>query len=115
MIVRVLQGRVRADGIGLFREQSRRVLARTRAQDGCSFAQVARQAHSDGSEEIVFLSVWRDLEAVYDWVGCVDLKTAPVISGDRPDVLEYYDIQHYEVVDDPALSIMPVDAASFMD
>jgi heme-degrading monooxygenase HmoA len=99
LIVRVLQGRVKADAISLFREQSALALARTRSHEGCSYAQVARQSHKDGSEEIVFLSVWSDLTAVYDWVGGVDLVNAPVIAGNAPEVFAYFDIQHYEVVD----------------
>ncbi len=99
MIVRVLQGRVKADALGLFREQSALALARTRSHEGCSYAQVGRQTHKDGSEEIVFLSVWNDLKGVYDWVGGIDLLNAPMIAGDAPEVFSYFDIQHYEVVD----------------
>jgi heme-degrading monooxygenase HmoA len=99
LIVRLLQGRVRADCISLFREQAGQALERTRSHEGCSFAQVARQSHRDGSEEIVFLSVWSDLGAVYDWVGGIDLVNAAVIAGDAPEVFDYFDIQHYEVVD----------------
>ncbi len=99
MIVRLLQGRVKADAISLFREQSALALERTRSHNGCSFAEIGRQSHRDGSEEIVFLSVWSDLTAVYDWVGGVDLVNAPVIAGDAPEVFAYFDIQHYEVVD----------------
>ncbi len=102
MIVRVLKGRVRADCVGLFREHAGQVLARTRRHDGCSFAEVARQSHKDGSEEILFLSVWTDLRAVYDWVGGVDLLNAPIISGDTPEVFDNFDIQHYESLDFPA-------------
>lgn len=110
MIVRVLQGRVKADAISLFREQSALALARTRSHEGCSYAQVARQSHKDGSEEIVFLSVWSDLTAVYDWVGGVDLVNAPVIAGNAPEVFAYFDIQHYEVIDQFA-DAEPIEAA----
>lgn len=101
LIVRVLHGRIKADSVSLFREQARLALARTRRHEGCSFAEVGRQAHKDGSEEVVFLSVWNGLEAVYDWVGGVDLLNAPVIAGAAPEVFAYFDIQHYEVVDWP--------------
>jgi hypothetical protein len=102
LIVRLLQGRVRADSINLFREQMGLSLARTRRHEGCSFAQVGRQAHKDGSEEVVFLSVWSGLEPLYAWVGGIDLLNSPVIAGDAPDVFVYFDIQHYEVVDPTA-------------
>ncbi len=109
MIVRLLRGRVKADAVSLFREQSSLALARTRGREGCSYAQLARQSHKDGSEEIVFLSVWSDLKAVYDWVGGVDLVNAPVIAGDAPEVFAYFDIQHYEVVD-PLPEAEPIEA-----
>jgi heme-degrading monooxygenase HmoA len=112
LIVRVLHGRVKADSIGLFREQAGLALARTRRHEGCSFAQVGRQTHKDGSEEIVFLSVWSDLEAVYAWVGGIDLLNAPVIAGDKPEVFVYFDIQHYEVVE-PAVAVEPFPAARY--
>jgi len=109
LIVRLLHGRVKADCIGLFREQAGLALARTRGHAGCSFAQIGRQTHKDGSEEVVFLSVWSGLEAVYDWVGGVDLVNAPVIAGTAPEVFAYFDIQHYEVVD-PTVAAVPIAA-----
>jgi heme-degrading monooxygenase HmoA len=112
LIVRVLHGRVKADSVSLFRERSSLALARTRRHDGCCFAQVGRQVHKDGSEEIIFLSVWNDLEAVYDWVGGMDLRNAPVIAGDVPEVFAYFDIQHYEVVDQTVAGV-PLAAAGY--
>ena len=99
MILRVLQGRVKADLISSFREQSGLALAQTREHEGCLFAEVGRQAHPDGCEEIVFVSLWSGFEAVYAWVGGADLLCVPIIAGDAPQVFAYYDIQHYEVLD----------------
>jgi hypothetical protein len=110
LIFRVLHGRVKPECISIFRGQAAEALERTRRHQGCSFASVGRQAHKDGSEDIVFVSLWTDLGAVYDWVGGIDLLDSPVIAGGRPDVFVSFDIQHYEVLDhfagdlEPALS-----------
>lgn len=110
LIFRVLHGRVKPECISIFRGQAAEALERTRRQYGCSFASVGRQAHKDGSEDVVFVTLWTNLNAVYDWVGGVDLLDSPIIAGGRPDVFVSFDIQHYEVLDhfagelDPALS-----------
>jgi hypothetical protein len=113
VIVRMLQGRVKAECVGLFREKAARALELTRSRRACSFASVGRQSNKDGSEEIVFLSVWNELADVYDWVGGIDLLCEPMIAGDRPEVFAYYDIQHYEVVEtstegEPASAALPM-------
>jgi hypothetical protein len=61
-------------------------------------AHVGRQAHRDGAEQIVFVSVWRDLESLYAWVGS-DLLSTPLLVDCPPGLFDEYDIQHYEVVD----------------
>jgi heme-degrading monooxygenase HmoA len=82
--------------VSAFREQSERVIASARQSDGIVFAQVGRQAHSDGTEEVAFVSVWRDLDSLYRWVGGTDLLETPVLSGGMPDVLEHFEVQHFE-------------------
>jgi heme-degrading monooxygenase HmoA len=96
LIIRVLQGRVRPGQIAHFREQAQQALDDVRQHDGLIHAQVGRQAHADGSEEIAFVSVWRDLEAVYHWLGGTDLLNTPMMSGADPEVLERFEVQHYE-------------------
>jgi heme-degrading monooxygenase HmoA len=96
LIIRVLQGRVPAGQIAHFREQAQQALDDVRQHDGLIYAQVGRQAHADGSEEIAFVSVWRDLEAVYHWLGSTDLLNTPMMSGADPEVLERFEVQHYE-------------------
>jgi hypothetical protein len=44
----------------------------------------------------VFVSVWRDLEALYGWVGSTDLLDTPVLNSGRPDVFDNFEVQHYE-------------------
>lgn len=63
------------------------------------YAQVGRQAHSDGSEEIAFVSVWRGLEDLYRWVGGTDLLDTPVLNSGSTEVFESFEVQHYEACD----------------
>ena len=96
MIVRVLQGRVAPDQTALFRLQAQQALNDARRRDGLVYAQVGRQAHSDGSEEISFVSVWRDLAALYAWLGGKDLLDTPVFNSGGSAVFERYEVQHFE-------------------
>jgi heme-degrading monooxygenase HmoA len=105
LIVRVLKGRVQVGQVAVFREQARKALDGARQSEGLVYAQVGRQAHSDGGEEIVFVSVWRDLEALYGWVGGTDLLETPVLSSGSLDVFDRFEVQHYETYE-------PVEAAA---
>jgi heme-degrading monooxygenase HmoA len=96
LIVRVLQGHVRPGQTAVFRKQALDALEDARRHDGLVYAQVGRQAHSDGSEEIVFVSVWLDLEALYTWLGGKNLLDTPVATGVSPDAFERFEVQHYE-------------------
>jgi hypothetical protein len=98
LIVRVLRGRVKANQVGLFHEQAGAAMSRAQTLESCIFAQVGRQTHSDGSEEIVVISSWTCLDALYEWVGGVDLLDSPVVAGGTGGLFEYLDIQHYEAV-----------------
>ncbi len=44
----------------------------------------------------MFVSVWRDLEALYGWVGSTDLLDTPVLNSGRPEVFDNFEVQHYE-------------------
>ncbi|MFI5260060.1 MAG: antibiotic biosynthesis monooxygenase [Candidatus Limnocylindrales bacterium] len=99
LIVRVMEGRVHSGQIYIFREQAQKAVRDARRHDGLVYAHVGRQAHADGGEQIVFISVWRDLEALYGWLGGTDLLGTPVLNpGDR-EVFEHFEVQHYEVVE----------------
>ena len=84
-----------------FREQGRHALHDARQHEGLVYAQIGRQAHVDGTEEIVFVSVWRNLEVLYKWVGGLDLLETPVLDGNNPDVFEHFEVQHYETYGSP--------------
>lgn len=104
MIVRVLRGHVLAERVDDFRNQARRVLVGGAGCEGLVHAHVGRQVHRDGSQEVIFVTVWRDIESLYRWVGGSDLLETPVLS-ERHDVFDACDVQHYEVLEswDPAL------------
>jgi hypothetical protein len=76
-----------------------------RGRDGIIHAEVGRQACPDGGEEVVFVSIWRDLESLYHWVGGSDLLDTPVLSNCSTGVFEEFGVEHYEAYD-------PIEAAS---
>ena len=96
LIVRILKGRVQPGQVAVFREQAVQVLNDARQRDGLVHAQLGRQVHSDGAEEIVFVSVWLSLEDLYRWVGSTDLLATPVLGNGRPNVFDHFEVQHYE-------------------
>ena len=100
MIIRVLRGRVQPVRQAAFRAQAGQALVDARTHEGFVSAHVGRQVHGDGTEEVLFVSLWRDLESLYRWVGSTDLLETPVLSRGLPDVFETYEVQHYEVWDD---------------
>ena len=75
------------------------VLGDIREQDGSVHAQVARQVHADGGEEIILVSVWRDLDAIYGWLGVTDILQTPTRGRGEPNVFEHFEVQHYEVLE----------------
>jgi len=99
LIVRILKGRVSPGQIAVFRAQAQTVLRDIRKRDGSIHAEVARQVHSDGGEEIILVSVWRDMEAIYGWLGMTDLLDTPMADRGEPNVFEHFEVQHYEVLE----------------
>ncbi len=89
---------MRADHVNSFREQASLFLGQVREMDGCGFAQVGRQVNKDGSEEVVVVTSWTCLDAIYAWVGGSDLLSSPLLAGQLQDLLEHHDIQHYEAI-----------------
>lgn len=80
-----------------FRAQAQGALSDAHRHDGFLCGHVGRQALGDGGEEVVFVSVWQDLQSLYRWVGGTDLLDTPVLTRGAPDVFETYEVQHYEV------------------
>jgi hypothetical protein len=69
---------------------------------------------ADGAEEVVFVSVWRDLEALYAWVGGTDLLDTPVLSNGRPEIIEHFEVQHYVTYEtaEPTPADLPAPASA---
>jgi len=107
LIVRILKGRVGPGHAAIFREQVRRVVRDAQNRDGLVYAHVGRQAYADAGEEMVFVSVWRDLEAIYSWLGVTDLLQTPMLDDGQRDAFERLELQHYEVLEpDGAATIL---------
>ncbi len=100
LIVRVLQGRVHSEHLASFRAQAQEALANARRQDGLIYAQLGRQSHPDGGEQVLFVSVWCDLDCLYRWIGGTDLLDTPVLGNGDPSVFEHFEVQHYETYDE---------------
>jgi heme-degrading monooxygenase HmoA len=99
LIVRILKGRVTPGQLAAFRSQAHWVLRDIREQDGSVHAEIARQTHADGGEEIILVSVWRDLDAIYGWLGVTDILQTPMRGRGEPNVFEHFEVQHYEVLE----------------
>ena len=99
MIVRILKGRVNPGQLAALRSQAQWVLRDIQEQDGSVHAEVARQVYADGGEEIVLVSVWRDLGAIYGWLGVTDILQMPMRGRGEPNVFEHFEVQHYEVLE----------------
>ncbi len=116
MIVRILKGRVSPEQVELFRVRALLALEDMRAHPGLVHAEVARQARSDGGEEIAFVSVWRDFDAIYGWLGVTNLLDTPVMSPGE-QILGDFEVQHYEALnpDELVLPAGPVAGPAHAD
>jgi hypothetical protein len=110
LIVRILKGRVPPEQVDLFRVKALGVLDDVRSRQGLVHAAVARQAHLDGGEEIVFVSVWRDFDAIYGWLGVTNLLDTPVVDTGE-SVMGDFEVQHYEALDPDELVLPSVRVA----
>ena len=108
MIVRILRGRVSPGQIDTFRAQAQWVLREIRERDGIIQAHVARQAHADGGEEIILVSVWRDLDSIYGWLGVRDLLETRMGDAGEPGIFGRFEVQHYEALEPDAIDAATV-------
>lgn len=67
-----------------------------RGREGLVYCDVGRQVHPDNSEDVIFLSVWTDLESLYRWIGVNDLLETP-LERDCP-FIHVLEVQHYETL-----------------
>jgi heme-degrading monooxygenase HmoA len=105
LIVRVLKGRVNPELVVAFRVQAQEVIRDLRTHDGLVHTEVGRQVHSDGGEEIILVSIWRDLSSIYNWLGVADLLDTPMVNRGEPNLFEHFEVQHYEVLDGDSATV----------
>lgn len=110
MIVRIVKGRVAPEQVELFRVRARRALEEMRAHPGLVHAEVARQVRSDGGEEIASVSVWRDFDAIYGWLGATNLLDMRMMDPGE-QILGDFEVQHYEALDPDELVLPGVRVA----
>ena len=97
MIVRVLNGRVRAGRVGQVNAALRRQVALLREQPGLVYVKLARRLEADGGEEVVLFEEWRDPDSVYAWAG-EDLSRPRLVPGAQ-DAVDELTVTHFEVLD----------------
>ena len=76
-----------------------------REQPGLEYVKLARRLHADGSEDVLLFEEWRDMSAVYAWVG--PRLTEPRLVPGVKELIEELTVSHYEALD---LDISPADA-----
>jgi heme-degrading monooxygenase HmoA len=97
MIIRVVRGRVKPGREGEFNHLMREVrLPEMRRQEGFVYAKFGRQVQPEG-ERFLFVSEWRDVGALYDWVG-PDL-TRPVTLSGGEHLVQEFEVELYEAMD----------------
>jgi len=99
LIVRIVRGNVAAQLVPAFHDLAGSTVAELRSRDGVVWASVARQIAADGAEEIVFATVWRDMPALYAWLGGSDLLDVPAQICRIERCLSGRELQYYEVID----------------
>jgi hypothetical protein len=60
---------------------------------------MGRQIRGDCSEDVVFVTTWRDLASLYNWIGGDNLLASPMFDGDEA-LFAHLEVQHYEAMDD---------------
>jgi heme-degrading monooxygenase HmoA len=95
LIIRVLRGRVETDRVADFHDRAREALTEACPGSGCAWAKMGRQIHADHSEDVVIVTAWATMDALYEWIGGPDLLGTPMRGGGG-DMFAYFDVQHYE-------------------
>jgi len=84
------------DKVEAFHEQARFALASAKQSEGLLFGEIGRQIHADCGEDVVFITVWKDLESLYRWIGGNDLLWTPILRDGDGEVFDRLEVQHYE-------------------
>ena len=96
MIIRVLTARVAQHNAGRFEDLLRQQLPKMREYDGLLYVKLARQANG-AVEEVLLFEEWRDLAALYGWVG--DELSKPRLLPGAESLAEDVRVTHYEALD----------------
>jgi len=96
LVIRVVRGLVAAQDVGPLHDQVQRLATGIRASPGCVQAWAGRQVLADSGERIVIVSVWRTMDALYAWLGGIDLLNSPLHGADR--LFRDFDVQHFELL-----------------
>jgi hypothetical protein len=99
LIARILKGSVAAELVPAFHAMAGGTMLEVRKQGGLCEAFVARQIESDGSEQIVFTTVWEDMPALYAWIGACDLMEVPAPIQAFEGLVAARDLQYFEVLE----------------
>jgi heme-degrading monooxygenase HmoA len=96
MIVRVLTARVKPHRAGEFNALLRRQVPILREQPGLRYVKLARQAHADG-EDVILFEEWENAASLYQWAG-PDLSRPRLLPGTEEHI-DSLEIRHYEALD----------------
>ena len=96
MIVRILTARVERTKAARFEDVLREQLPLMREHDGLVYVKLARQAHEDHDEVLLF-EEWRDAKALYEWAGPVLEKPRLLPGAER--LADSVTVTHYESLD----------------
>jgi hypothetical protein len=96
MIVRILTARVPERHAADFERVLRTQLPLMREHPGLVYVKLARQAHRDYDDVILF-EEWRDARALYGWAG-VDIAKPRLLPG-AEGLAERVSVTHYEALD----------------
>ena len=76
----------------------RSLVESARSNPACDFVQLGRQVFEDRTEELVLVTVWESLAAIYEWIGCSDLLAHGIPDGGEA-IFSQVDVQHFETLD----------------
>jgi hypothetical protein len=96
MIVRILSARVPQRHAAAFEAVLRAQLPLMRDHDGLVYVKLARQAHRDYDDVLLF-EEWRDAAALYGWAG-PDVGKPRLLPG-AEGLAEFVRVTHYEALD----------------
>ncbi len=96
MILRVLTARAAAGQGHRLEKRAKELLAPDCVPDALLHGVLGRQYHVDG-DTFVFMTVWPDLDTLYDWVGGKDLLDSANLLAGLEEWIDEVRVDHYHV------------------